>query len=591
MKSRSSWIVAQSAAVISAVVSLQCIAADRADVVYLNGKVVTVDSHFQIVQAFATAADRIIAIGSNATLRKLAGPDTRVVDLGGRTVLPGFIDTHPHTINGHARQQELSKVSLYGVSSVAEVIERIRKAAQSAAPGAWIVTTDIGAPPDFFNLPASLAEKRWPTRGDLDQAAPNNPVYINNSTKQPYPSVFNSTALRLLGVTRDFVNEERVHVETDAAGEPNGLIYGLDLYSHDSPLRGKLLSMLPRVSPQVRQEVIKLAIQDNNAVGVTALYEAHGSQPIQVQYLQAVRAAGDLKDRFVVAYEIPAREPLAQIERWMSEHPESAGAGQGDDFLRVRGVTVSMDGATQMGASLMNKPYLDIYGRVGNGASVVSEEKVAQIAGLAVKHDLQLNVQAAGDQAIDMAVRALQSVDRQTPIGQRGWVIEHVQHPSRENIAALKKLGMAATTYSSVDFSKGAQVYVDRFPGQDVWKTVVPLRWWFDGGVTVAQSTDGAHYEPMFTIWQSLVRMDGGTGKSLLTPAKTISREESIRMYTINGARVMGYEDRIGSIEPGKYADFVVLDHDILKVSVAEIRATKVVLTAIAGKIVYGSLP
>lgn len=562
------------------------------DVIYINGKVVTVDRNFSVANAFAVTGERFVSVGARATILKQARHNTRIIDLGGRTVVPGFIDTHPHTLNGHAREEELYQVSLHGVRSVDEVVKRVRDATSAVAPGAWIVTTGIGEPPDYFNLPESLAEKRWPTRKDLDRGAPNNPVYIDGAAKQPYPSIFNSAALALLGVTGDTVDDERVRIEKDDnTGEPTGRIEGLDRYSYKSRLRAKLLALLPAVPADVQKQVIREAMIDNATVGVTSLYEAHGVQPISVEYLRAMRSVAALGNRFVVAYEVPARKSLAEIDEWMSDRLDAVGGGTGDDVVKVHGVTVSMDGAIQFGGSLMTKPYLDPYGRMGNGSSSVSTEKLTEIARLAIKHNLRLNIQAAGDQAIEMAIQALELVNNETPLRDRHWVMEHVQHPSREHIRKLRDLGVFATTYSSVDFSKGAEVYVKRFPGQDVWKTVVPLRWWLDGGVTIAQSTDGAHYDPMFTIWESLVRVDGRTGQSMLTPPKMISRTEAIKIYTINGARVMQWDDRIGSIESGKYADFVVLDHDILTCPVDEIRQTKVVLTSLGGKPIFGSLP
>jgi predicted amidohydrolase YtcJ len=559
------------------------------DTIYVNGHVVTVDANFSIKEAFAVKGERFVSVGTNSAMRKLAGPTTRVIDLRHRSVFPGFVDTHPHTINGHAKQDELHEVSLHGVRSIAEIVRRIKAATASMAAGAWVVTTDIGEPPDYFNVPSILAEKRWPTKRDLDLAAPANPVYINCSTKQPYPVILNSAALALLGVTRGTTDDKRVHVEKDATGDPTGVIYGLDMYSYESRLRSQLLTLLPPVPDEVRKEVITAAISDNAAVGVTSLYEAHGLQPVNLRYLTELNSAAALHNRFVLAYEVPVRKSLEEIDAWMAAHKEASGSGTGDDAIRVHGVTVSMDGAIQFGASLMTKPYLDPDGRLGNGSSSVSTEKLTQIAKLALKHDLRLNIQAAGDEAIAMAVEALETVNRETPLRDKHWVVEHVQHPSREHIKILSDLGVFATTYSSVDFSKGADVYVKRFPGQDVWKTVIPLRWWIDGGVTIAQSTDGAHYEPMFTIWESLVRVDGRTGQSMLTPAKTISRKEAIQIYTINGARVMQLDDRIGSIESGKYADFAVLDHDILTCATDEIRNTNVLLTVLGGKPIYDS--
>ncbi|MDX2142065.1 MAG: amidohydrolase [Rhodospirillaceae bacterium] len=560
------------------------------DVIYINGNVVTVDRRFSTAQAFAVKGDKFSAVGTVTVIRNLAAPSTRVIDLKGNTVVPGFIDAHAHTIT--RKRDEVERVPLHDVRSIDEIVQCILDAAEAAAPGAWIVTTYIGEMPDAFHVPESLAEKRWPTRAELDKAAPNNPVYIPGARKWPHPSIFNSRALALLGITRDTTEARRERIVKDDAGEPTGLVYGMDQFNDASSLRAKLAPLLPKVSAAAQIASVKEAILENIAAGVTTLYEAHNTLPAFVDYLNTLRNAGDLKNRVVFAYELPSEKSLPDLDLWMKDRKDAQGTGTGDDLLRILGVTVSMDGATQFGAAMMNKPYLDPNGKLANGESDVTPEKLLGIARLAVKNDLRLNIVAAGDKAIDTAVSMLEKVNRETPITDRRWVVQHVQHPSRTNIARLKALGVVATTYSSVDYSKGAAIYVDRFPGQDdVWKEVVPLRWWIDGGVTIAQSTDGAHYRPMFTLWESLVRIDGRTGKSLMAPAKEITRREALELFTINGARVLMSEDRIGSIESGKLADFVILEKDILTIPVDEIRDTEILMTALGGKAVYGAVP
>ena len=560
------------------------------DAIYVNGKVVTVDGHFSIAQAFAVADGKFLAVGRNDEIRKLAGPNTRTVDLGGREVLPGLIDAHPHTVIGHAEQEEMYRTSLRGARSVAEIVSRIGEAARKAPPGQWIVTTGIGEPPDYFGLPEGLAEKRWPTRADLDQVSPDNPVYIP-IRKWPHPAIFNGKALALLGITRATPDEPKVIIEHDASGEPNGLIQGINIYNADSPLYQKVAAMTPSSPRELRPQIIQAAIADDSKSGLTALNEMHGSTAETVRSLKALEADGALKSRFAVAYQVPTKGSIDDIDKWMAGLTDAQGKGSGSDMLKVVGVNVTVDGATEFGAALNDKPYLDPYGRMGNGIQEVSAEKLTAIARLAIKHNLRLNILAAGSRACQIAVDAMEAVNRETPIKDRRWVMSHFQHPTREQIKKLHDMGVMVQTYSSVDFSKGAETYVKRFPGQDVWKTVVPLRWYWDEGVTVAQSTDGAHYDTMWTIWESLVRVDGRTGKSMMTPAKKITREEAIKMYTINSAKVMEWEDKIGSIEAGKLADFAVLDRDILTVPVNQIRDARVLMTALGGKAVYGAIP
>lgn len=562
---------------------------DAANIVYTNAKVVTVDDRFSVAEAFAVTGGRFSAVGTNSAIDALIGPNTKVIDLAGRVVLPGFIDSHPHAV--HRGRRSLEAPSLAGLSSIAAIVQRISEAADTRTPGEWITPSPIGEPPDFFHLPESLEEHRWPTRIELDQAAPKNPVYIPTPTTWPNPAIFNSAALQLLDI--DERNPAGITVERDPdTGKPTGIIHGLNIYNRHSPLLAKLRSLLPPTPSEVQHEGLKRVLRDNIAVGVTTIYEAHGNlTPRQLhEEIRSLRARGEPVTRIVSTYEIPRGMPVSKVDEWMKTVTDAMGAGTGDEFAKIVGITVGMDGATQFGAALMNKPYLDPNGELGNGESAHSTEELAEIARLAALNDLRLNIVVAGTKTCDMVVTALEKVHEHTPIDSRQWVVQHFQHPTRDLIARLNDMGVVATTYSNVDFSKGAKTYIDRFPGQDIWRTVIPLRWWIDGNVTVAQSTDGAHYQPMFTIWESLVRVDGRTGQSLLTPAKTISREEAIRIYTINGAKVLQWDDQIGSIETGKLADFVVLDRDILTIPVDEIRDTEVILTAISGKVFHDSL-
>jgi len=221
----------------------------------------------------------------------------------------------------------------------------------------------------------------------------------------------------------------------------------------------------------------------------------------------------------------------------------------------------------------------------------MDQEKLSAIALLVARHNLRLQFTFAGDAAAEMILLAIEAANERVSIVDRRWLMQHFQHPTKGHIQRSKDLGLHVTGYTAVDYSKGAAVYVDRFDDGELWKSVIPTRWWFDAGVPIAQSTDGAHYEAPFTLWESLVRIDGRTGESLMSPAKQISREEALRMYTTNGARVLFWEARLGSIEPGKLADLVVLDRNILTCPVDEIRDAKVMLTMVAGKAVYEAAP
>ena len=214
------------------------------DLVFVNGNVMTVDREFSVAQAVAVSDGRFMRVGRNEEVRALAGQKTRIVDLKGQTVVPGFIDTHPHTFGRGGRG--LRSPSLAGLGSVRAITEAVAREVRTTPPGQWIVTTPIGEPPDSFHLPESLEEKRWPTRTDLDVVAPANPVYIPIGI-WPYPVIFNGEALKALGITaNEPPDAQGVRIERDpSSGEPTGLVRGMTFYNR-SPLWGKLQGMLPR---------------------------------------------------------------------------------------------------------------------------------------------------------------------------------------------------------------------------------------------------------------------------------------------------------------------------------------------------------
>lgn len=559
------------------------VANDPVDAIYLNAKVITVDADFSIAEAFAVRGDKFAAVGTNSEIKKLAKDTTPTFDLRGKTVVPGFVDSHSHVAMFGANT--FAELSLDGLTSVAAIADRIGKAAAKAAPGEWIVTSSIGVPPDHFHLPESLAERRWPTRVDLDKVAPNNPVYIPTPLAWPHPCVLNTKALNLLGVTRDTPDEAMVIIEKDASGEPNGLIYGFHAYNRLSQLYPKLKKLLPRIPQDLEQKGVLHALAAGIPAGLTTLYEGHLAFWLPV--FNKLKSDGALPVRLVSTYDVPVDKPLPEIDAWMKERPDAMGRGTGDHWLKVVGITMPMDGAPQFGAAMMDKPYRDPYGRMSNGTCAVTLEKLIEISRLAVKNNMRVNFVVGGRGASQILVEGLEIVNRETPLKPLQWVAAHLQNITRDQIERLAKIGLMITTYTAADYSKGADTWVKCFDDPEIAESAIPVRWWLDAGVEIAQSTDGAHFQPLFTLWESLQRVDGRTGKSLLSPAKKITREEAIKMYTIYAAKILQWEDLIGSIEAGKLADFAVLDRDILTVPVDEIRTTAVLKTSLGGKIVH----
>ena len=235
----------------------------------------------------------------------------------------------------------------------------------------------------------------------------------------------------------------------------------------------------------------------------------------------------------------------------------------------------------------MREPYVGHWGSPWQGLQLIDDDKMLALLRAAAARNIRVNFQASGSLAIEKVLSAFDSVNEDIPITDRRWVLIHCQFPSSDDMDRAARLGVIPTTVTNFLWGQG-NAYL-RYYGEALSHTAVPLKRWLEHGVPVAQSTDYGPNGAMFTLWQSLARHNGWTGDALGAD-QTISREEALRLYTINGARLMFAEDVMGSLEPGKFADLVVLDRDILNVPLEQIRDTAVLATVVGGRVVHGSL-
>ena len=562
------------------------------DLILRGGRIYTVDVADRVAEAVAITGSRIVAVGTTSEIEALAGPATRRVHLEGRAVVPGFVDGHPHMdIVGLG----LLRPSFEGVTSIEQALEVIRAEVARARPGEWVICNPLGREPEVFRFPRPLAEGRWPTRADLDRVAPDNPVYIEPPMLvAPGVALANTAALRRAGITRDTKAPEGVEIERDAAGEPTGVFRDFnfpkvipDTYNALRPDRA-LFPVMPTVTyPQIL-EGVRAAMKAFNAAGVTAIYEGHGIPPEpQRAYLELwLRRELTVRTYFVISYPIGLyASPEAGDALIGQTALYAAGAGFGDDLLKFGGLGFSVDSASAIGASLMREPYVGARGTLWNGVQLTSDETLRRIFWKAARAGLRLQVQCAGGAAIDKVLAIYEEIHREMSIVDRRWVIEHCQFPSRANMETCRRLGIVPTSTTNFLWLYGS-VYVRCF-GRDLAGQAIPFKAWLDAGVPVVQSTDGRPYSPIFTFWQSLARRDGLTGETLAADGPRLSRAEALRIYTINGARAAFWEDRIGSIEPGKLADLVVLSDDIMTVPEDRIPDTRVLATLVGGRPVH----
>ena len=541
--------------------SAAVVAQPAADLIIRNAHIVTVDDHFSIARAAAVRDGRFIAVGSDAAVLQTKGPNTRVVDLRGQTVLPGFNDTHVHLTAGKDLE---TQVDLTDIHSINDIRAAIAARARQSKAGDWIVGTR-----GWWEY--QLAEKRLPTRADLDVAAPNNPVSIPG----PHYVIVNSMALKLAGVTRDTPDPQGGQIYRDATGEPTGLLM-------DNAARF-VRKFMPSATHAQKLAGMKRVLALVNSHGLTSVGDPSGSADDAAMY-RALRDGGQLTVRVDFAYNIDPAEPLDKVEAELKALPKPGSDGDGMFRSDEIGET-GLDGAEL--TALLERDYP---GRSGyRGLQKVPNEQFKRFAALVAKYGYRLRPHAVGDAAIDEALDAFEYANSQVPIVKCRWMIDHAFLLGPQHYDRVKRLGLIINSQYMHNYQLGQLIL-------KAWKRPLadrsePYAEWLRNGIMFAGGSDGPisyHAEPLLEIYGEVTRGTGWGGR--LGPDQGISREEAIRSVTINGAYTTFEEGEKGSIEPGKYADFVVLSGDILKVPAERIRDLKVRATVLGGRTVYGSL-
>jgi len=532
-----------------------------ADLIIRDAHIVTVDRKFSTARAAAIRDGKFIAVGSDAAVLGTKGPNTRVIDLDGKTVLPGFNDTHVHLSSGKDLE---TQVDLTDIHSIRQIQAAIAARAAKSKPGEWIVGTR-----GWWEY--QLAEGRLPTRADLDAAAPDNPVSIPG----PHYAIVNSLALKLAGVTRDTPDPQGGQIYKDTTGEPTGLLM-------DNAGRF-VRKFMPQPSESQKLAGMKRVLALANSHGLTSAGDPSGSIADAAMY-RRLRDAGQLTVRIDFAYNIDPAEALDQAEAELKALPKPGTDGDGMFRADEIGET-GLDGAEL--TALLERDYP---GKPGyRGLQKVPTDQFKSFAALVAKYGYRLRPHAVGDAAIDEALDAFEFANSQTPIVKRRWMIDHAFLLGPQHYDRVKRLGLIINSQYMHNYQLGALIL-------KAWKRPLadrsePYAEWLRNGVMFAGGSDGPisyHAEPLLEIYGEVTRGTGWGGR--LGPDQGIGREQAIRSVTINGAYTTFEEGVKGSIEPGKYADFVVLSGDILKVPAEKIRDLKVLATVLGGRTVYGSL-
>jgi len=556
---------------------------DAPDLILHNGRVHTLETPNRTVSALAVCGDRIAAAGEGAALLKHRGSGTQVIDLAGRTVVPGFYDAHPHLDRMGLR--DLCGVKIAHCRSVVEICAAVRAAAAHTPPGEWIVPLPMGAPPEDYVFEAGqLREGRFPDRNDLDRAAPHNPVYIRSPwgwwSRLPLPSVANSRALTLAGVTRATEAPHNVEIVKDAAGEPTGVF----LERNRAPvLEYTLFECVPRFTFEDRYAGLRYAVRVSNAAGTTAAFEGHGVTPLVIEAYRRLQASGELTLRMHLPLSVPSAalgdaEVQDLLERWaprIAGRGSEAGAG---GLLREEGLC--LDVADPVTARIIAKGY-PYEQWAGHFYQSLPHERLVALGLAAAK--LRQRVCTLVCYELERVLRAFEEIDAQVSIRDRRWVAVHVTEATDEQILRIKRLGLVATVTPTFMYMAG-----DRFNLQALGPRGTPIRRLLDAGVPVALSTDGVPHSMPFALWEALARWDNDSGRRL--GESGLTREEALRLATVAGHYLTWDEGCRGPLSPGMAADFAVLDEDPLSCELEKIRHIRVARTFVAGRQVHGPI-
>lgn len=551
------------------------------DLILHNARIVTVDQKFRIVAALAIRGERIQAVGDDQAMLALKGPTTRVLDLGGRMVLPGLYDSHVHPTM--AGTSELA-APLPNLRSLDDVFSYIRHQASKLPEGKWVVMR--------FAFPTRLKEGRFPTRAELDRVAPRHPVLYNAGPV----SLVNSMGLKVSGITRTTPNPPSgVIVRDPKTGEATGL-----LRNASSVLKG-----VPGVSEagfEARRDAVKKLFRLYNQHGITSVADRNGSREALDLY-HSLLERKELTVRVNVARSFSpygSREEIARRLDGLGGKDKKGGpTGAGGIWIRIGPIKFFLDGGMLNGTAYMRTPWprgetYQIIEDDYRGLLFVELEQVKMLVEEAVNRGWQVTAHTAGEAAMDVLLDAYDFVNRQKSIKNLRLCITHANFPSQHNLERCQRLGVCADVQPAWLWKDGDTLA--RVLDEKRMRWFQPYKSWLryttiGGGSDHMIKIDSLQAINPWNPWLGMhVAVSRKTeGGQVLNAAECLNREQALRLYTMNNAFLNREEGDKGSLEPGKLADLIVIDRDYLNCPVDEIRQIQVRTTMVGGRIVHGA--
>ena len=537
--------------------------ANPPDMILTNGKFSTLDRATPNPQVVAIRDGRFSAIGEVREIMPMAGPQTRILDLGGRRAIPGLIDSHTHIIRGGLNYN--MELRWDGVQSLSDAMSMLKRQVAATPPPQWVRVVGGFTEHQF-------AEKRLPTLDELNAVAPDTPVFILHLYDR---ALLNRAALRVVGYTKDTPNPPGGDIQRDAKGEPTGLL----LAKPNAMILYSTLAKGPKLPPEYQLNSTRHFMRELNRLGVTGVIDAGGgfqNYPDDYEIINKLHADGQLTLR--IAYNLFTQkkgEEVADFTRW----GKMIKPGQGDDTLRHNGAG-EMLVFSAADFEDFREPRPDLQPEM--------ETELSDVIRVLVENRWPWRLHATYDETITRALDAFETVNREMPIDGLHWMLDHCETISQRNIDRVAELGGGIAVQHRMAFQ--GEDFAARY-GHEALETTPPVRRMLQAGVKVGAGTDAtrvASYNPWVSFaW--LVTGKSMGGLQMYPVYNRMTRDEALRLWTVNNSWFSTEEGKKGQIKIGQLADLAVLDQDIMQVSEDRLQGTQSVLTILGGNVVYGA--
>ncbi|QGY47193.1 amidohydrolase family protein [Maribellus comscasis] len=550
-----------------------------ADVVILNGKVLTIDENFAIAESIAIRGDRILKVGTQAEIRQLINIDTKVINVEGRTVIPGLIEAHLHPEQGALSELE---EEIPVVKTINELLQWIIKQTEVKSENEWIIF------PKFFYT--RLKELRPPTLKELDEAAPINPVFLNGS----FGGVINSAAMRISNITENTVDEGIL--KNPFSGQPTGIL---------SRSAFKLLNTPPDKVYSEKEKATALAamLKRYNRYGITSICSGAGDMQTFSLY-QEIRKANELTCRVFLNIRFPLnlRHSVSVDEMLDSIDRMDMKTGDGDEWVKIGALKIILDGGILTGTAYLREPWgqraQEVFGFEDpeyRGILNYNFEELERIVSKAAKSGWKFAAHCTGGGGVDLLLDVFEKINKTISLRDKRFAIIHGNFFTPESTIRMKKTGIYADAQAAWLY-KDADAFTDIIGSERV-SHFLPFRSMLDNEVMVNGGSDHMvkfdanssvnPFNPFLGMWCMITRTTENS--NVINSNEAITREEALRIYTINNAYATFEEAIKGSLETGKFADLAVLSSDILTCSTDQIKDIESVLTLVGGKVVFAS--